>query len=49
MIVTAIIAPPLAWIAPVAALLMILPGVALQNWLSSPTVPPTKRRYAMQS
>lgn len=37
MIVTAIIAPPLAWIAPVAALLMILPGVALQNWLSSPT------------
>ncbi len=31
MIVTAIIAPPLAWIAPVAALLMILPGVALQK------------------
>lgn len=50
MIVLAIIAPPLAWIAPVAALLMILPGVALQkNWLSSPTRPPTKRRYAMQS
>lgn len=50
MVVTAIIAPPLAWIAPVAALLMILPGVALQkNWLSSPTGPPTKRRYAMQS
>lgn len=31
MIVLAIIAPPLAWIAPVAALLMILPGVALQK------------------
>lgn len=34
MIVTAIIAPPLAWIAPVAALLMILPGVALQKKLA---------------
>ncbi len=31
MVVAAIIAPPLAWIAPVAALLMILPGVALQK------------------
>ncbi|WP_411561380.1 ABC transporter transmembrane domain-containing protein, partial [Salmonella enterica] len=34
MIVLAIIAPPLAWIAPVAALLMILPGVALQKKLA---------------
>ncbi|ELO7978393.1 TolC family outer membrane protein [Salmonella enterica] len=34
MIVLAIIAPPLAWIAPVAALLMILPGVVLQKKLA---------------
>lgn len=30
-VVLAIIAPPLAWIAPVAALLMILPGLLLQK------------------
>ncbi|RZM91145.1 MULTISPECIES: type I secretion system permease/ATPase [unclassified Escherichia] len=33
-IVLAIIAPPLAWIAPVAALLMILPGLLLQKKLA---------------
>lgn len=49
MVVTAIIAPPLAWIAPVAALLMILPCVALQKLAVLASGPPTKRRYAMQS
>ena len=34
MVVLAIIAPPLAWIAPVAALLMILPGLLLQKKLA---------------
>ncbi|EOD1045134.1 TPA: type I secretion system permease/ATPase [Citrobacter farmeri] len=33
-VVLAIIAPPLAWIAPVAALLMILPGLLLQKKLA---------------
>lgn len=33
-VVLAFIAPPLAWIAPVAALLMILPGLLLQKKLA---------------